>query len=340
MFREPSRGYSDNGNCCKITGVEYVTQVSVNTTANTTPGVSGDIIYTLPLAPICLPGTDLYKEAQFWEKWRWNKVHIHYIPSCPSTTNGALIGWAETDIGRATFGILSDGASRVREALARKSAKMFHPFTEVTIEMARSETDKNLWYDTYIDEESELSIPSQLFIMLESGMTDPNLQATMSCGQILIDYEIEFCDKSMIDGPIPTAPVTTIWSGTGTTTFNGVTTGSGVRLRLAVFGQSSFSTSCLYIIVFNKKVFDVTTAAVLPVQSRYNGVSVDLGYQGCVLYGFCTGYAAVDLVITPSIEDAIMKSAYGNFTFQGGLAGTDTVTMTTTLYAVDLSDLL
>jgi len=340
VFKEPLRQYSDNGNCCMLKGVEFITQISVYTTANASPGSTGDIIYTLPLAPLFVPVTDLYKEGQFWTKWRWRKVHVHYIPSCPSTTNGALIAWGEPDIERVTFSILSDGPSRVREALARKGAKMFHPFKETTIEVALDETAKNLWYDTFLDVESELTIPSQLYVMLESAMTDPNAQTTMSAGQLLLDYEIEFCEKSMIDGPIPTPSTTNIFSGTASSLFTSITIGSGVNMFFSALGLGSILPELIYVIIFPKRVFDTTTSSTIPVTSRYSNGNTPFGYQGSVVYGFAPGFNNNALTLCPCIEDAIIKNQNGNFNFTSGLTGTDTITFTAIVYPFDISDLL
>jgi len=341
MFKEPVRTYYNNGDCVMLKGVEFVAQLKVHTTAAPvgSKGDSGDIIFVLPLTPVFLPGTDLYKEAQIWEKYRWRKLTMHYIPSCPSTTNGALVAWGETDIARPTFGILTDGPSRVREALARKGAKMFHPFKEIDIELDMPHTNRLDWYNTYIDQESEQSVPATFMAMLESAITDPNAQTTMNCGQMLLEYEIELCNKSMIDGPIPSPSVDWDHGATASNTFTTNSVGQGVVLKKATLGLTNTFVNMLYVIIFTEAVLDASTGLPLTVTCRYTDVAFSLGIRGSVYYGSVTSNDAdVDLYV--NIEDAILKNQTNRVTWVVGATATDTINWISNTSLYDLSDLL
>lgn len=341
MFREPTRQYGDNGTYVCLRGIEFITQLLINTTAHATaPGIAGNIVYVLPLAPIFIPGTEIYKEAQCWEKWKWKKCQIHYIPSCPSNTNGALIAWGETDQERATFALLADGPTRVREALARRGAKMFHPFKENIISMELPEYDKEVWFDTYIDEESELSIPLNFMVMLESAMTDPNLQTTMNCGQLLVEYEIEFVDKSMINGPIPVVPVVnrSLIGLSLTSIFANLTLNGPVQMKTTALTVTA-SPWILYVIIWKSQFSDTTAGINLNVSCKYNDAVSVFGSAGSIMYGY-SNPADTFVNICPNIEDAIFHNTQGTFYWSQALTAIDLASGALDVFVYDISDLL
>jgi len=325
-------------------GVEFVQSLVVNTTANSNPSAPGDIIAVFPISPTFFPGTGLYKSSQEWEKYRWRNVNFHYLPTCPSTTNGALLFVPETDPERVTFSIVTDQNTRVREALSREGAKVTHPFNDIKIRVPIPKSDTTLWYDVVVDEESELSIPGLFYVLVESKLTDPNSQTTMTTGQLMIDYEIEYCSKSLIDVPIPVALQNAIAvSGTNTNLFKNVLgNGQVVQIDLAQWGfNSSLNVNQILIITFNQRLFDVTAGTVLNVNYRQSPNAVALGFQGSVVYGFTVSNVANAAVfLTPCIEDAIIKSTNNLWTWNTAVTGGDTTTTNVSAATVDLTSTL
>lgn len=198
-FGEPQRSYKMNGQICSMKGVEFLTSLQVNTTAYATPAATGDLLYVLPMSPMFMAGTDIYKEAQCWEKFKWEYVRIRYIPTCPSTTNGALMSFSDCDGERPTFSIVTDGTVRLREGLSRKASKEFHPFGEELFNIPNPEFDDNLWYDVLAGGQGEDAVPSVFNVMVASPVTDPNGSSTMTLGQLILEYGISFGDKGLID---------------------------------------------------------------------------------------------------------------------------------------------
>jgi len=324
-FGEPSRSYKMNGEMVVLKGVEFLTSIVAKTATYSTPGAIGDLLYVLPVSPAFMAGTDLYKEAQVWEKFKWLRAVVRYVPTCPSTTNGALVAFTDCDIERPTFSIVTDGTVRLREALSRKESKEFHPFGQESFIIPNPIFDDVDWYDLMPGDEGDCAIPSIFNIMLASPVTDPNgSTTTMALGQLILEYECMFGDKGLIDAPTPTAQVTAVISATATNLFNGqVGAGSYVQFNSSYCGFS-MPVNQVAVIRFAKRVYNTTSAGVLLVSHRQIPTSSTLGSQGTVLYGYSTNLTNT-IFLTPNLQDAIMKSN-APMAFSVAVTGTDTIT--------------
>lgn len=319
MFREPSRTYVKNGDCMIFNGVEFVTSLTVLPSGATYANTASDVIFTLPIAPIFFPGTELYKESQCWSKWRFKTIAMHYLPSCPSTTNGALLGFGQTDIQVGIWGEVSDSNSRIREALARKGAKLFHPFMETKIDIPLVESSNLEWYDTFIDDESELTVPALFYVLVETAIIDPNGgTGAMALGQIIVDYEIEFCNKALIDVPVPPTGGDIAINTTASLCLNAVSAGSNFAFINNLIPV--FQVNYLAVILFKERMYNVTTGSTIIVNSPYLNTTLSVGQKGQVLFGWVNTETG-PINITPNIEDAIFKNINRCFTLDVAITG-------------------
>jgi hypothetical protein len=324
MIREPTRIYSQNGDCLIFRGVEYVTAVKAYSSTASSPGNPGDIIFMQPVSPMFLPGTELYKEAQCWSKWRFKNMAFHYIPSCPSTLSGGLIGFGQTDVSYSVFGLQTDENTRIREALARRGAKMFHPFMETKIDIPIPESDSLLWYDTLVDDNAETCMPAQFYLMIDSPLIDPNGEELTALGQLLIDYEIEFCSKSIIDVPQPPVGGSVSVAGkTNTQVWASLNAGAQVGFLQSIF-TSPITPNQIISLTWSISLFDITSAMLLNVYSPYSTGSTPLGQQGCILYGWGSTQTAF-VFLSPSLEDALQKNTNRALSWVSTLTGTDSI---------------
>jgi hypothetical protein len=337
---EPKRTYRDNGECMMYQGVDFVTSLVVDSLDSTTPGKSSDVVFVQPIAPIFFPGTELYKEAQGWTKWKYNHVRIRYIPSCTSTTSGALLAFGQTDISVGVWGTHSDSVQRIREALSRRGAKVFHPFMETVIDIPVPESDELIWYDVFIDSESEHTVPAQYYVMIETPLSEINATPLIVAGQLMIDYSIEFCSKAVIDTPItlkdkrvdPT-PGTTIQ-----TFFVVPTAGEPVKMKSAPFG-SSLDPNIICIFYSTTNFVNSTTSGTEYVETPISNVAVLFAAQGDVWYGFTVPESTdpPSIYCTPSFEDAVLKNLERCYQWSNTITITDLAQMGYRVSFLDIS---
>lgn len=318
-------------------GVEFISALTALTTANSNPNLPGDVMFAIPLGPLFMPGTELYKESQGWEQYSFKSVNMHYMPSCPSTTNGAMVSWWEPDLERPTFGVITDQNTRIREALARENALMFHPFKEVKITCPKLALEREQYYNVMIDDEVEETVPAMFYIICESKFTDPNSQTTMSVGQLMLDYEIEFYDRSLIDVPVAPGSGTVSVSSTGTNLYGSVSINQPVSFQNTQLGSMNLLNSQFAIIITQKSLID--SSASTSVSVSHHGVNGNFNacQEGQILFGYTNGNST-NVYVSPNIEDAILKNyTSGGLVLAAALTGADTFTWTFAYVVYDLS---
>jgi hypothetical protein len=337
MFREPGRTYLNNGECLVFSGVEFVTALNCIPSGQTYANQSSDVLFATPIAPLFFPGTELYKEAQCWSKWRFKNMAIHYIPSCPSSTNGALLAFGQTDLQVGTWGEISDSNSRIREGLARRGAKLFHPFMETKIDIPIPMSDNLAWYDTFIDDESELTVPAMFYILVETPIIDPNSGTSMSLGQLVIDYEIEFCSKSLIDVPVPPTGGDIAINTQASLCLNATSVGSNFAFINNLIPV--FQVNYVAVLIFKERIYNNTTGSTIIVNSPYLNTTLSVAQKGQVLFGWVNTETG-PINLTPNIEDAIFKNINRCFTLDVAITGTNVITGAFSYSFIDLSSQL
>jgi hypothetical protein len=158
---------------------EYIGQVSISDTQ-----AVGDHVFRTILSPQDLAGTRIQVYSRLYEKYRFRKATVHYVPMCGSTKEGTLIGYCDVDVLDAP----QTGVGAVRNAESATGSKMFHIFQPSQFHLPQNEGNGEFFY-TDTGEDVRLSQQGLIDIVCVSG--NPSAQP-ISAGFLYLDYEIEF----------------------------------------------------------------------------------------------------------------------------------------------------
>lgn len=100
-----------------VSGTEYL----VPLTATATSGAPGRPLMTYPLSPGMVGSTRLASFAGLFDEYRWEQCEIEYVPTCPMTRAGAMVGFCTADVNEEPFNS-ETGVGVVRDAVSRPGA--------------------------------------------------------------------------------------------------------------------------------------------------------------------------------------------------------------------------
>lgn len=184
----------------RLRGSEYLTSISVRTTAASPVGTSpGDVLYTVPLNPHFLSGTRLLQLAKLYTKYKWRHFTVEYIPVVPSTQNGSVIMYFSYDPEEHNF-LNIDQDDRLRRALAHLGAVDFNVFSYARATLL---DDKQI-QDYYLNLQGDVRFENQgtLYVVAGSSYSPSMLAPTeidLELGQLLIHYDLELEERALVE---------------------------------------------------------------------------------------------------------------------------------------------
>jgi hypothetical protein len=142
----------------------------------------GDHLVRTVLAPQNLTGTRLQVFSRLYEKYRFRKAVIHYVPMVGSTTVGTIIGFVDVDVAdQPPTGTLS-----VRCAESATGSQMHHVFQKGQYRLPQNEGNQQFFFTDNTAEE-RLSQQGMIDIVGVSPFT-----SAATLGFLYLEYEIEF----------------------------------------------------------------------------------------------------------------------------------------------------
>jgi len=302
FFKSNTRTKGEDG--MLLTGSEFLTTVQVNSTAHGYPTRAGDVIGFIPLSPIFIPGTRLYKLSQAFKHYKFKKVTFEYVPIVPSTQNGALLMLCTYDPIE-NFTLVPDFDSRVRIAMAHKDANMFNVITYGRSSLSQSE-DTLKYYETGVGEDERLECQGVWILMAGSTYSPFDQTATtITLGQIVMHYEVELSVRDLIDIPTPIATVMNTISATGANLFVTMTAEDYMEFKGA--GVNGFpGLLANQIMIFTVYKFLNYTGTAVQVYD-YHSEGYNAFSEGMVLFGY-TEKDDGTIHVCSSIDTATNKS--------------------------------
>lgn len=113
-----------------LSGYDFVSTVSVPTQLN----ASNAVILDVPTAPTALAGTRWSQLAAMYEKYRFLKATMVYVPSVSSVVGSQMISYWELDP-LDSFGNSGNLQTDLRVAMAHQNAKLHNIYDNISIEM-------------------------------------------------------------------------------------------------------------------------------------------------------------------------------------------------------------
>jgi hypothetical protein len=197
METEEKEDARDHGTV--VSGCVYVTTVAPAVTTAT-----GSSLFSQPLSPIFFGSSRLATIATLYDLYRFRNLVFEWVPMCPTTTPGALVGYCEPDVMADPLAVQAPGAANVRDAMARPGAEANSVFERVAYGISYPQ---QAWYFCDNNDAPNLAIAG-LFNLVTVGSI-----ASATVGMLICHYEVEFVQAtqnqiaSVINNAYPTSAV-------------------------------------------------------------------------------------------------------------------------------------
>lgn len=151
------------------------------------------ILLSNSISPSAFPGTRLTQLSNLWERYRFRKFRLRWVPAVPKTIACQLIVYQDTDpLDDPTT--ISDPDALVRQATAQAGSQQFNFINPMSIDLARR-SDDQLYY-TGVDKQNERFSRQGNFYVIQ--VTDPlnfnggPITTDIMAGSLYVDWVCEF----------------------------------------------------------------------------------------------------------------------------------------------------
>lgn len=135
--------------------------------------------------------------SSLWQRFRYKKVTIEYIPSVSKLVGGQLLMWCDLDP-NVNISTYAGTEFMSRAAFARDHHLLFNTGDHVAMEV--SFTGDDYWYYLADGDDTRLNIQAMISTMLHASPIFSSVPtATTTLGSLVIHYEIEFCGAAVGD---------------------------------------------------------------------------------------------------------------------------------------------
>lgn len=140
-------------------------------------------IFNLPINPVAISGTRLQFLSMLYQKFKFKKIRMEYLPACSTSTNGQLM---MSHIDDPEIGLPMDGSLPFLNTLSSiPGAVAFPPWTECEHSFSPSQSDPREFYINPDIEGEQRFVSQGEMKVLEMA---PITVATIGC--IMIHYEV------------------------------------------------------------------------------------------------------------------------------------------------------
>jgi len=180
-----------NNGFCRLHGSDYLGELKVN---KSSPTAASRILKTFSVSPSAFPGTRLTQLSDLWERFRFRKFRVRYVPAVPNTLGCQLICYQDTDP-QDDPTVISDPDGLIRQATAQTGSQQWNFNKSKVIHLAQR-GDNQLYYTGPVKENPRFNQQAVIYVI---QVTDPvNFNGdqisseTLTAGSLYIDWEIDF----------------------------------------------------------------------------------------------------------------------------------------------------
>lgn len=174
----------------RISGSDYLGTVSVVGDSST---AANKLRKTFPVSPSSYPGTRMTQMSNLWERYRFNKFSLRYVPSVPNTLSAQVMVYQDTDPKDDPSGI-TDADALIRQATSQTGSQQWNFNQPKRVELA-SRADKELYYTGTTATNDRFNLQGKAYFIQVSDALDFNgatLGSELTCGSVYADWEVEF----------------------------------------------------------------------------------------------------------------------------------------------------
>lgn len=173
-----------DGSSCRIKGTDFLTAVTIGATA----AAAGDVLISQIVNPAQLGLARLMTMAKLYERYKFRSLKFRYSPVANATVSGQIIGYVDYDTYDDPTGI--SGVQNLQRAAAH--------YGEKPVQIWQGSERPVFWEIKDVDPMTDLYVDSDgtdprwtnqgRFVLLAASA----IASTTACGNIYLDYDIEF----------------------------------------------------------------------------------------------------------------------------------------------------
>jgi len=173
-------------------GSDFLGPLTVKAGVNIT-SASDRILLANNISPSAYPGTRLTQLAPLWERYRFRRFKLRWVPAVPKTIACQLIVYQDTDpLDDPTT--ITNADSLVRQATAQTGSQQFNFINPMTVELAQR-ADDQLYYTGNDKQNERFSRQGNFYVVQVTDPLDLNgvaLAGDIMAGSLYVDWECEF----------------------------------------------------------------------------------------------------------------------------------------------------
>ncbi len=162
-------------------------------TVQPSPTVVQRILKSNSISPSAFPGTRISQLSNLWERYRFHKFRLRWVPAVPKTIACQFVIYQDTDpLDDPT--VITDADALIRQATAQTGSQQFNFINAKTIDLA-SRADGKMYY-TGLDKQNERFNRQGNFYVIQ--VTNPlnfngePLPSPIEAGSLYVDWTCEF----------------------------------------------------------------------------------------------------------------------------------------------------
>lgn len=220
-FRTGSNGLSNQGairrpmvqKCFIESGSDFLGPLSVR--ANPTSAAER-VLLSNSISPSAFPGTRLTQLSNLWERYRFRKFRLRWVPAVPKTLACQLIIYQDTDpLDDPT--IITNADALVRQATAQAGSQQFNFINGMAIELAKR-SDDQLYYTGNDRQNERFNRQGNFYVIQVTNPLNFNgipLSEDILAGSLYVDWICEFQIAQINPSAVLSAlaPIPSIFSG-------------------------------------------------------------------------------------------------------------------------------
>lgn len=187
--RQPRRGMravtNRKGGDVIITDEELLTTVLGKTSSDTS--VASRININMLINPLgsAFAGTKLANMARNFERYKFTRLSLHYVPGGTLTATGQLIGYY--DLNPTTDPATTDTTQNLyRNAAAHRRKRAFHPLEDVSLSLPISTATNDFFLDSSATTEADVRTTNQARFVMVQNISSPS--GTGEIGSLYVRY--------------------------------------------------------------------------------------------------------------------------------------------------------
>lgn len=145
------------------------------------------------ISPSAYPGTRLTQLAPLWERYRFRRFRLRWVPAVPKTIACQLIVYQDTDP-LDDPSTITNAESLVRQATAQTGSQQFNFINPMSVELAQR-ADDQLYYTGNDKQNERFSRQGNFYVVQVTDPLDLNgvaLTDDIVAGSLYVDWECEF----------------------------------------------------------------------------------------------------------------------------------------------------